>query len=70
MSARAAECFPARPVTWSGVRQHSPDIMIAAASPAEVERGNFLLVLGEIHLATNLAGSCGSDGWHAVPSAM
>jgi hypothetical protein len=27
--------------------------MIAAASPAEVERGNFLLVLGEIHLATN-----------------
>jgi hypothetical protein len=27
--------------------------MIAAASPDEVERGNFLLVLGEIHLATN-----------------
>ena len=53
ISARAAECFPARPVTWSGARQHSPDIMIAAASPAEVERGNFLLVLGEIHLAIN-----------------
>jgi hypothetical protein len=27
--------------------------MIAAASPADVERGNFLLVLGEIHTATN-----------------
>ncbi len=27
--------------------------MIAAASPGEVERGNFLLVLGEIHVATN-----------------
>ena len=53
ISARAAECFPGRPVTWSGARQHSPDIMIAAASPGEVERGNFLLVLGEIHLATN-----------------
>ena len=53
ISARAAECFPGRPVAWSGARQHSPDIMIAAASPAEVERGNFLLVLGEIHLATN-----------------
>jgi hypothetical protein len=53
IAARAAECFPARPVAWSGARQHSPDIMIAAASPAEVERGNFLLVLGEIHLATN-----------------
>jgi hypothetical protein len=53
ISARAAECFPRSPVAWSGARQHSPDIMIAAASPAEVERGNFLLVLGEIHLATN-----------------
>jgi hypothetical protein len=51
--ARAAECFPRRPVTWSAARQHSPDIMIAAASPAAVERGDFLLVLGEIHLASN-----------------
>jgi Lantibiotic dehydratase, N terminus len=53
IAARAAECFPARPVTWSGARQYSPDIMIAAVSPGEVERGNFLLVLGEIHLAAN-----------------
>ena len=53
ISARAAECFPGRPVAWTGARQHSPDIMIAAASPAEVERGNFLLILGEIHMATN-----------------
>jgi len=53
ISARVAECFPRRPAPWSGARQYSPDIMIAAASPAEVERGNFLLVLGEIHLAIN-----------------
>jgi lantibiotic biosynthesis dehydratase-like protein len=53
ISARAAECFPARAVIWSAARQHSPDIMIAAASADEVERGNFLLVLGEIHLAGN-----------------
>ena len=53
ISARAAECFPWRPLTWSGARQHSPDIMLAAASPDEVERGNFLLVLGEVHAACN-----------------
>ena len=53
IAAKVAECFPGRPVTWSGARQQSPDIMIAAASPADVERGNFLLVLGEVHLATN-----------------
>jgi hypothetical protein len=53
ISARAAECFPAHPVAWGGARQHSPDIMIAAASPGEVERGNFLLVLGELHISLN-----------------
>ncbi|HEV3293810.1 MAG TPA: hypothetical protein VG123_32930, partial [Streptosporangiaceae bacterium] len=53
IAAKVAECFPAHPVAWSGARQHSPDIMIAAASPAEVERGNFLLVLGELHMAVN-----------------
>ena len=57
ISARAAGYFPGRPVAWSGARQHAPDIMIAAASPGEMERGNFLLVLGEIHLTHNtLAG--------------
>jgi hypothetical protein len=59
IAAKAGECFPAHPVTWSGARQHSPDIMIAAASPGEVERGNFLLVLGELHLTLNtLSGRC------------
>ena len=36
ITATAAECFPGRPVTWSAAHQHSPDIMIAAASPGEV----------------------------------
>jgi Lantibiotic dehydratase, N terminus len=57
ISARAARLFPGHPVAWSGARQHSPDIMIAAASPGDVDRGNFLLVLGEIHLATNTMAS-------------
>jgi hypothetical protein len=53
IAARAAECFPGDPVAWSGARQHAPDIMIAAASPGDVQRGNFLLVLGELHVACN-----------------
>ncbi len=53
IAGRAAGCFPPRQAPWSGARQHSPDIMIAAASPADVDRGDFLLVLGEIHLAIN-----------------
>jgi lantibiotic biosynthesis dehydratase-like protein len=53
IATRAAACFPGQPVAWSGARQHSPDIMIAAESAGEVQRGNFLLVLGEIHMANN-----------------
>jgi hypothetical protein len=59
IAARAAELFAGRPVAWTGARQHSPDIMIAAASPAAVQRGDFLVVLGELHLATNtMDGRC------------
>ncbi len=61
ISARVAESFPRRPVAWNGARQQCPDIMIAAASAADVEGGNFLLVLGELHLATNTL-----DGRHWV----
>jgi hypothetical protein len=53
ISAAVTERFLAHPVAWSGGRQHSPDIMIAAASPGDVERGDFLLVLGELHVACN-----------------
>jgi Lantibiotic dehydratase, N terminus len=49
----AAELFPARPAAWSLARQHSPDVMIAAASAEAVCQGEFLVVLGELHLAAN-----------------
>lgn len=48
IAALAAELFPPLPVRWTNARQHSPDLMIAAAGPDE-----FQVVLGEIHLAMN-----------------
>jgi hypothetical protein len=39
ISTRAAACFPPRPAAWNGARQRSPDIMIAAAAPEDVQRG-------------------------------
>lgn len=38
---------------WTSARHHSPDVMIAAADIDAVERGDYLLVLGELHLAFN-----------------
>ena len=45
--------FPYLPSPWVGANTHSPDLMIAAPSPEAIAAGNFLLVLGELHLARN-----------------
>ncbi|MGW4596250.1 lantibiotic dehydratase [Streptomyces sp. NPDC004457] len=45
--------FPPLPVRWSAARHHAPDLMIAAASTEAVGRGEFLFVLGEMHVAMN-----------------
>jgi hypothetical protein len=49
----AARLFPPMPARWTNARQHSPDLMIAANDAAALARGEFELVLGEIHLAMN-----------------
>jgi hypothetical protein len=45
--------FGGATVPWRTAVHHSPDIMIAATGPEAVRRGDFLLVLGELHLAVN-----------------
>lgn len=45
--------FGGAAVPWRSAAHHSPDILIDAASPEAVTRGEFLLVLGELHLAVN-----------------
>jgi hypothetical protein len=47
------EAFSAPRPGWMFARYHSPDIMIAASSPEAVERGDYQLVLGELHMGTN-----------------
>jgi Lantibiotic dehydratase, N terminus len=50
---RAREAFPAGPPAWAAAVHHAPDVMIAAGSLAAIERGDFLFVLGEMHVAEN-----------------
>lgn len=38
---------------WPDGRYHSPDIMIAADSTQAIRRGDYLIVLGEMHVARN-----------------
>jgi hypothetical protein len=45
--------FPAAVPPWETARYYSPDILIAADGPAALDRGDFIGVLGELHLARN-----------------
>jgi hypothetical protein len=45
--------FAAEPPQWSAGRQYSPDVLVEAASVEALERGEFELVLGELHVAAN-----------------
>ncbi|MEY9933121.1 hypothetical protein ABH926_007774 [Catenulispora sp. GP43] len=44
---------PAARAPWSAARQHSPDLLFAAADAAALADGDFTCVLGELHLAVN-----------------
>ena len=41
---------------WQLARYHSPDVMIAAASVEAIRRGDYMFVLGEVHMAANTLG--------------
>jgi hypothetical protein len=47
----AARLFPASPPGWSTARLHSPDLQICAESVEALRRGEFFVVLGELHVA-------------------
>jgi surfactin synthase thioesterase subunit len=51
LTAKVDLAFPARPSTWSAGRLHSPDLQLCAAGPDALARGEFLVVLGELHTA-------------------
>ncbi|HJR08152.1 MAG TPA: lantibiotic dehydratase [Pyrinomonadaceae bacterium] len=53
LRARVGRAFAAPNPGWSTARNHSPDIMIAATSPEAIERGDYQLVMGEIHVGFN-----------------
>lgn len=45
--------FDAPSSGWKSAIYHSPDVMIAASSIDDIQRGNFSFVLGELHVSNN-----------------
>ncbi|HWS52838.1 MAG TPA: lantibiotic dehydratase, partial [Pyrinomonadaceae bacterium] len=50
---RVAEQFDAPHAGWLQAVYHSPDVLIAAASPEAAREGRYRVVLGEMHVAWN-----------------
>jgi hypothetical protein len=53
LKARAEEVFAAPRPGWQLARYHSPDVMIAASNPEAIGRGDYVFVLGEVHVTLN-----------------
>jgi hypothetical protein len=49
LAGRAAELFAAECPAWPGARIHSPDLQICATDVDALRRGEFTIVLGELH---------------------
>jgi hypothetical protein len=67
LAAAVAEAFAAPGPGWSWARQHSPDIMIAARGVEAILRGDFQIVLGEVHVALNSIDSAATVRHHPEP---
>ena len=53
---RVEAAFRAPRAGWLSARYHNPDVMIAAPDADAVRRGDYLFVMGELHIAANAIG--------------
>ncbi|WP_345025797.1 lantibiotic dehydratase, partial [Streptomyces sedi] len=68
----ATAAFPQPPggPGWPNARYASPDVLVVAESEEAVNRGEFELVLGELHLATNSLGASLFVNQHPDPDEL
>lgn len=64
------EMFDAPHPGWPSACYHSPDIMIAASSLESLQRGEHLLVLGELHISVNSLDGIVFVPQHPDPAAL
>ncbi|OKI52175.1 lantibiotic dehydratase [Micromonospora sp. CB01531] len=70
LAERVRQLFPATRPGWPSARLHNPDVQVSAASLDAVARGDFLLVLGELHPAHIAYDSAVFSLFHPDPAAL
>jgi hypothetical protein len=67
---RVKKAFAAPAPGWQVARYHSPDLMIAASGPEAIKRGDYQLILGELHIASNNLNTSVFIPQHARPETL
>ncbi len=67
---RVDRLFAAPRAGWQLARHHSPDVMVAAQSVEAICNGDYLLVLGELHMAINTVRGSFAMAQHPQPEQM
>lgn len=70
LRARVGEAFAAPRAGWRLGRYQSPDVMIAARSAEAVGRGDYQLVMGELHIGGNTLANTIFVNQHPSPSEL
>lgn len=70
IAAAVEEAFAAPGPGWPGARYHTPDLMIDAPSAEAVGRGDYRLVLGELHVAINALRHASFVDMHPAPGEL
>lgn len=70
LAPRVRAAFDAPAPGWPSARHNSPDLMIAAAGPEALARGDYLVVLGEVHAALSAVAVPALAKEHADPDAI
>ncbi|MFF5727628.1 lantibiotic dehydratase, partial [[Kitasatospora] papulosa] len=70
IASQVTEAFPPAPAAWTAARYLSPDVLIVARDTGSVGRGDFELVLGELHLASNTVGASLFVSQHPAPAEL
>lgn len=67
---RAEKLFDADRPGWSAGRLHSPDLHVCAADERALARGEFIVVLGELHTAWATFDTAVLSQWHPEPGRL
>lgn len=70
LQSKVAAAFAAPRPGWLLARYHSPDVMIMAKDVEAIQRGQYELVMGELHMGMNSLGAACFMGQHITPETL